>query len=196
MHTIKIKIILKKMNSMFDRLGEKLRSYLEKDDDVFANPGKNYNDSFDNIDESFLDDGEEKPVEGGWHYSPSFSQTFEEKNKFKAQTNFQNKTNFQSQPNFQNKSQSQTDTNSHFTNETIRLKPYPPILKNDFLKLGVTPGSPLEVCKTAQIKLLKQYHPDRAGNDEYGKMKATVMCSLVNESFSRIKNWYEHGKIN
>lgn len=173
------------MNSMFDRLGDKLRAYLEKDNDVFDNPNTNPKDSFDNIDEDMLDDGEEKPVEGGWHYKPSFSKTYNH-NTYRANSFNNNQESIKKDETIE----------KSVNNDNIRLKPYPAILKNDFLKLGVTPGSPLEICKAAQIKLLKQYHPDRAGNDEYGKMKATVMCSLVNESFSRIKNWYEHGKIN
>jgi curved DNA-binding protein CbpA len=58
------------------------------------------------------------------------------------------------------------------------------------MKLGLQFGASLEECKIARTKLLKQYHPDRV-TDEMQKQKYTIMSQLVNESFQRIKEYYE-----
>lgn len=188
---------------MFDRLGEKLRSYLDNaNDDIFSNiQNSNFNDGFDNDDiiDDLFDDGEEKPVESGWHYTPGNSFQNEKKEKQTDEKpltseEWQAYQNAFTQKFSQQFSKHQNQEKKTFSTE--RLKPYPKILERDFLKLGVTPGSSIEVCKTAQIKLLKTFHPDKMENSsELEKVKANIMCSLVNESFTRIKSWYETGKV-
>lgn len=180
---------------MFERLGSQLRDYLnKKSNDIFSNDDSNNINQ--NI-EDLLDDGEEKPIEAAWHYesnSNSFGNTYY--NNYSS-NNYQNRqsSSQKTQKTYENSQNTFQQPNSNKQNK-VYLKPYPLSLKNDFLKLGVTPGSPLEVCKNAQIQLLKKYHPDKFQNaSQQEKDKATIMCSLVNESFAKIKSWYENKKI-
>ncbi len=193
------------MSSIFDRLGDKLRNYMDNyNDDVFSN-------------ENPADyENEEEPVEDGWHYSPG-SQQFKSSFNFSTESNEETDENeswFQkaySSKNRQNSnrysdSQSSRENSSSWSeyfkfytqntrtqnNRTYNknINTVNATLEKDFMKLGLQFGASLEECKIARTKLLKQYHPDRV-TDEMQKQKYTIMSQLVNESFQRIKEYYE-----
>lgn len=192
------------MSSIFDRLGDKLRNYMDHyNDDVFSNDTNDY-----------YDDEEEEPVEGGWHYSPgsdSFKSSYNYNNSQNADSD-ENESWFQKAYSKKNENQNQSRYNSSnerssnwgdyfkfFTENAGSTKQrqssqkvyaHSAELEKDFKKLGLNFGASLEECKAARTKLLKLYHPDRV-TDEEVKKKYTVMSQLVNESFQRIKEYYE-----
>jgi DnaJ-class molecular chaperone len=69
----------------------------------------------------------------------------------------------------------------------------PRSLEKDFEQLQVPFGTNLENCKKAYKILMKAYHPDRHSGDPAKLKEATKISMAVNESFSRIEEFYEKG---
>lgn len=162
------------MNSMFDRLGSFLRSYLDKEnDDIFSDS---------ETDDNLFEDEEEEPVESGWHYTSgnSYTGNFDYQKEEKTYTTDNSAKSF-----YQNFKQA----------EKPKAQIIPSKLFSDFIRLGLKPGASLDACKKAQKKLLKLYHPDKFISDVVAQKKATEMASLINASFQRIQIWYQTGKI-
>ncbi|QQO08227.1 J domain-containing protein [Breznakiella homolactica] len=77
-----------------------------------------------------------------------------------------------------------------------RAKPaVPEALRQDFAELGVSFGAGAAECKAAYKKLLKIHHPDRHAGHPGNMKKATEKSARINASYRRIEIWRETGKI-
>lgn len=80
-----------------------------------------------------------------------------------------------------NHSYQRTGTGSHQTDSE---------LQQDFKNLEVPFGAPFDKVKQSYKKLLSQYHPDKHANDPEKLKYATQLTQKINESFLRIKKYY------
>jgi len=71
----------------------------------------------------------------------------------------------------------------------------PAELVDDFKILGVLPGVSLDECKKAWKLLLKKNHPDHYALESDKLAQVTLLCTKINNSYRRIKHWFETGKI-
>lgn len=76
----------------------------------------------------------------------------------------------------------------------IRIR-VPDALIEDFRNLGVLPGVPLESCKTAWKKLLKEYHPDTNGKKPSELSQYTQISIKITNSYQKISHWYKTGVL-
>ena len=195
------------MNSMFDRLGDFLRDYIDEDEqDIFSNPEEETveNSNTTSTQENFTENVKQESYQTKTENKPK--QEFKTGNQSKPQNKTQNenkKTEFKfgNQDTYQNffTSNNSSKTNSANTNDkktTQKPKVSPKVfvpfeLHPDFKTLCVVPGTSLEECKASYKSLLKKYHPDRFANDEKKQKEATEITSSVTTAFNRIKTWYE-----
>ena len=195
------------MNSMFDRLGDFLRDYIDEDEqDIFSNPEEETveNSNTTSTQENFTENVKQESYQTKTENKPK--QEFKTGNQSKPQNKTQNenkKTEFKfgNQDTYQNffTSNNSSKTNSANTNDkktTQKPKVSPKVfvpfeLHPDFKTLCVVPGTSLEECKASYKSLLKKYHPDRFANDEKKQKEATEITSSITTAFNRIKTWYE-----
>ena len=195
------------MNSMFDRLGDFLRDYIDEDEqDIFSNPEEETVDNSNNssTEENFTENLKSESYQTKTESKPK--QEFKTENTSKTQNKTQSenkKTEFKfgNQDSYQNffTSNNSNKTNSSNKTEksnTQKAKVTPKIfvpfeLHPDFKTLCVVPGTSLEECKASYKSLLKKYHPDRFANDEKKQTEATEITSSITSAFTRIKTWYE-----
>lgn len=71
----------------------------------------------------------------------------------------------------------------------------PQELYKDFMRLGLTPGAPLDACKVQQKKLLKKHHPDMNCANAFSVSVATDISASINAAFQRIAQWYKTGTL-
>lgn len=69
----------------------------------------------------------------------------------------------------------------------------PAHLRKDFRNLEVPVGTPLAEVKKAHKKLMTAFHPDRHSGDPARQATATKIAQKLNESFARIRAYYEGG---
>lgn len=68
-------------------------------------------------------------------------------------------------------------------------------LYKDFLRLGVAPGTSLDLCKAAQKQLLKKHHPDFHAGSIFSFRVATEISTSINAAYQRIYFWYRFGTL-
>ena len=194
------------MNSMFDRLGDFLRDYIDEDEqDIFSNPEEETveNSNTTSTQENFTENVKQESYQTKTENKPKQEFKSETQSKTQKQTQSENKTEFKfgNQDTYQNffTSNNSSKTNSSNTSDkktTQKPKVTPKVfvpfeLHPDFKTLCVVPGTSLEECKAAYKTLLKKYHPDRFANDEKKQKEATEITSSITSAFTRIKTWYE-----
>ena len=193
------------MNSMFDRLGDFLRDYIDEDDqDIFSSPQEQIEK--EKSTQNFSQDNQSTEKEKN-AYTTEKIKTEKSKEKFtftqketetefkfdtsKQQSEFNTKNNSQSQK-FSNKKTEQQKASSKQKKQTTGKRYYVPFeLYEDFKTLCVMPGTNLEECKIAYKSLLKQFHPDKFANEPEKQKEATEITSSITTAFNRIKIWYE-----
>lgn len=195
------------MNSMFDRLGDFLRDYIDEDEqDIFSNPEEETveNSNTTSTQENFTENVKQESYQTKTENKPKQEFKSETQSKIQKQTQSENKKTefkFGNQDTYQNffTSNNSSKTNSVNTSDkktTQKPKVTPKVfvpfeLHPDFKTLCVVPGTSLEECKAAYKTLLKKYHPDRFANDEKKQKEATEITSSITTAFNRIKTWYE-----
>ena len=196
------------MNSMFDRLGEFLRDYIDEDDqDIFSSPEEQLEK--EKSSKKFSQD--EKSNETKSHPNEKIKKEEKQENFSFTQNKSENKTEFKfdtskQQSEFHNtkKTQEQKFSNTNTQNgrtqrsqtqqkkQTSSKRYYVPFeLYEDFKTLCVMPGTNLEECKVAYKSLLKKFHPDKFANEPEKQKEATEITSSITSAFTRIKTWYE-----
>ena len=196
------------MNSMFDRLGDFLRDYIDEDDqDIFSSPQEQIEK--EKSTQNFSQDNQSTEKEKN-AYTTEKNKTEKSKEKFtftqkETETEFKFDTSKQqSEFNTKNNSQSQKFSNTNTQNgrtqrsqtqqkkQTSSKRYYVPFeLYEDFKTLCVMPGTNLEACKVAYKSLLKKFHPDKFANEPDKQKEATEITSSITSAFTRIKTWYE-----
>ena len=194
------------MNSMFDRLGDFLRDYIDEDEqDIFSNPEEETveNSNTTSTQENFTENVKQESYQTKTENKPKQEFKSETQSKTQKQTQSENKTEFKfgNQDTYQNffTSNNSNKTNSSTTRDkktTQKPKVTPKVfvpfeLHPDFKTLCVVPGTSLEECKASYKSLLKKYHPDRFANDDKKQKEATEITSSITTAFNRIKTWYE-----
>ena len=194
------------MNSMFDRLGDFLRDYIDEDEqDIFSNPEEETveNSNTTSTQENFTENVKQESYQTKTENKPKQEFKSETQSKTQKQTQSENNTEFKfgNQDTYQKffTSNNSNKTNSSTTRDkktTQKPKVTPKVfvpfeLHPDFKTLCVVPGTSLEECKAAYKTLLKKYHPDRFANDEKKQKEATEITSSITTAFNRIKTWYE-----
>ena len=196
------------MNSMFDRLGEFLRDYIDEDDqDIFSSPEEQLEK--EKSSKKFSQD--EKSNETKSHTNEKIKKEEKQENFSFTQNKSENKTEFKfdtskQQSEFHNtkKTQEQKFYNTNAQNgrtqrsqsqqkkQTSSKRYYVPFeLYEDFKTLCVMLGTNLEECKVAYKSLLKKFHPDKFANEPEKQKEATEITSSITSAFTRIKTWYE-----
>lgn len=193
------------MNSMFDRLGDFLRDYIDEDgQDIFSNPDEETaeNTTKSSNQENFTENVKQE----SYQTENKPKQEYKTENTTKTQNKSQNeskKTEFKfgNQDTYQNffTSNNSSKTNSANTSDkktTQKPKVSPKVfvpfeLHPDFKTLCVVPGTSLEECKASYKSLLKKYHPDRFANEPEKQKEATEITSSITTAFNRIKTWYK-----
>lgn len=195
------------MNSMFDRLGDFLRDYIDEDEqDIFSNPEEENveNSNTTSTQENFSENVKQESYQTKTESKPKQEFKSETQSKTQKQTQSENKKTefkFGNQDTYQKffTSNNSSKTNSANTSDkktTQKPKVTPKVfvpfeLHPDFKTLCVVPGTSLEECKASYKSLLKKYHPDRFANDEKKQKEATEITSSITTAFNRIKTWYE-----
>jgi DnaJ-domain-containing protein 1 len=67
----------------------------------------------------------------------------------------------------------------------------PESLKKDFRNLEVAPGAPMPEVRKAYKRLMAAFHPDRHSADAEKLRTATEITKKLNQSFQRIRDYYE-----
>lgn len=174
------------MNSMFDRLGEYLKDYINDDEQgIFSSPeeekhNKNTNNFYQENKSQSEENVDTKTSNKEFKFDTS-----------KQQSEFNTKNNSQSQK-FSNKKTEQQKASSKQKKQTTGKRYYVPFeLYEDFKTLCLMPGTNLDECKVAYKSLLKQFHPDKFANEPEKQKEATEITSSITSAFTRIKTWYE-----
>lgn len=195
------------MNSMFDRLGDFLREYINEDEqDIFSSPQEQIEK--EKSTQNFSQDNQSTEKEKN-AYTTEKIKTEKSKEKFtftqketenktefkfdtsKQQSEFNTKNNSQSQK-FSNKKTEQQKASSKQKKQTTGKQYYVPFeLYDDFKTLCLMPGTNLDECKIAYKSLLKKFHPDKFANEPEKQKEATEITSSITSAFTRIKTWYE-----
>lgn len=193
------------MNSMFDRLGDFLREYINEDEqDIFSSPQEQIEK--EKSTQNFSQDNQSTEKEKN-AYTTEKIKTEKSKEKFtftqketetefkfdtsKQQSEFNTKNNSQSQK-FSNKKTGQQKASSKQKKQTTGKRYYVPFeLYDDFKTLCLMPGTNLDECKVAYKSLLKKFHPDKFANEPEKQKEATEITSSITSAFTRIKTWYE-----
>lgn len=69
--------------------------------------------------------------------------------------------------------------------------PMPATLRKDFRNLEVPIGAPLSEVRKAYKRLMATFHPDRHSADPEKLRTATEVTKKLNQSFQRIRTFYE-----
>lgn len=172
------------MNSMFDRLGEYLKDYINDDEQgIFSSPEEEkHNENTKN----FYQDNKSQSEEN--------VDTKTSNKEFKFDTSKQqseyNKTENKQKHTYKKTEHSKSKPKN--TNQTSGKRYYVPFeLYEDFKTLCLMPGTNLDECKVAYKSLLKKFHPDKFANEPEKQKEATEITSSITSAFTRIKTWYE-----
>lgn len=200
--------------SIFDRLGDVIKSYLnDEDDGIFGKPRSNspndsdYHAAYEELNEYLNKDKartyswKDEDFDSGYNnktayeprnntsYTDYVKEEFERKQAERKAEREREKAGTEqkkSETRREHTAQNPRNSNSHVPEE----------LRNDFAELGLAFGSSLIECKTSYKTLLKKHHPDRHAGHERNMKKATEKSARINVSYRRIEVWYETGKIN
>lgn len=172
------------MNSMFDRLGEYLKDYINDDEQgIFSSPEEEkHNENTNNIYQENKSQSEEnvdtKTSNKEFKFDTSKQQSEYNKTENKQKHTYKKTEHSKSKP--------------KNTNQTSGKRYYVPFeLYDDFKTLCLIPGTNLDECKIAYKSLLKQFHPDKFANEPEKQKEATEITSSITSAFTRIKTWYE-----
>ena len=172
------------MNSMFDRLGEYLKDYINDDEQgIFSSPEEEkHNENTNNFYQENKSQSEENV------------DTKTSNKEFKFDTSKQqseyNKTENKQKHTY--KKTEQQKASSKQKKQTSGKRYYVPFeLYEDFKTLCLMPGTNLDECKVAYKSLLKKFHPDKFANEPEKQKEATEITSSITSAFTRIKTWYE-----
>lgn len=171
------------MNSLFDRLGDMLKDYIEDDQDIFSKPF-----DYDTAEES------ESSSDTDTVNTDNRTQTSEPDTADNNKTN-SNYTSQTKRKTFTFNTQNQQ--HSSFTKKADKdytiykaPKPVPLQIRKDFDFLGLPTTANLEDCKSVYKKLLKVYHPDKHSADPKKLKTATEYSARVNTAFKRLTDWF------
>lgn len=192
------------MNSMFDRLGSFLRSYLDGEDDLFSKPAakeKSYSTN-----NSHFTAGSQNQQRGSNTYQYSARQQYSSGRTAGSGTS----SSTTGSSSYSGSTAGKTAGNNTYSGRTAGYssgstyssrsasaqgRSVPVELFKDFIRLGLTPGASIELCKAAHKTLLKKYHPDRHAGSEMSLIRANEMSSMINMSYQRICHWLKTGRI-
>lgn len=172
------------MNSMFDRLGEYLKDYINDDEQgIFSSPEEEkHNENTNNFYQENKSQSEEnvdtKTSNKEFKFDTSKQQSEYNKTENKQKHTYKKTEHSKSKP--------------KNTNQTSGKRYYVPFeLYDDFKTLCLMPGTNLDECKIAYKSLLKKFHPDKFANEPEKQKEATEITSSITSAFTRIKTWYE-----
>mgnify|MGYP006387976439 FL=1 len=172
------------MNSMFDRLGEYLKDYINDDEQgIFSSPEEEkHNENTNNFYQENKSQSEEnvdtKTSNKEFKFDTSKQQSEYNKTENKQKHTYKKTEHSKSKP--------------KNTNQTSGKRYYVPFeLYKDFKTLCLMPGTNLDECKVAYKSLLKKFHPDKFANEPEKQKEATEITSSITSAFTRIKTWYE-----
>ncbi|MBQ3024778.1 MAG: J domain-containing protein [Spirochaetaceae bacterium] len=172
------------MNSMFDRLGEYLKDYINDDEQgIFSSPEEEkHNENTNNFYQENKSQSEEnvdtKTSNKEFKFDTSKQQSEYNKTENKQKHTYKKTEHSKSKP--------------KNTNQTSGKRYYVPFeLYDDFKTLCLIPGTNLDECKVAYKSLLKKFHPDKFANEPEKQKEATEITSSITSAFTRIKTWYE-----
>ncbi|MBE6348547.1 MAG: hypothetical protein E7064_06345 [Spirochaetaceae bacterium] len=172
------------MNSMFDRLGEYLKDYINDDEQgIFSSPEEEkHNEKTNNFYQENKSQSEEnvdtKTSNKEFKFDTSKQQSEYNKTENKQKHTYKKTEHSKSKP--------------KNTNQTSGKRYYVPFeLYEDFKTLCLIPGTNLDECKVAYKSLLKKFHPDKFANEPEKQKEATEITSSITSAFTRIKTWYE-----
>ena len=172
------------MNSMFDRLGEYLKDYINDDEQgIFSSPEEEkHNENTNNFYQENKSQSEEnvdtKTSNKEFKFDTSKQQSEYNKTENKQKHTYKKTEHSKSKP--------------KNTNQTTGKRYYVPFeLYEDFKTLCLMPGTNLDECKVAYKSLLKKFHPDKFANEPEKQKEATEITSSITSAFTRIKTWYE-----
>ena len=193
------------MNSMFDRLGEYLKDYINDDEQgIFSSPEEQIEK--EKSTQNFSQDNQSTEKEKN-AYTTENIKTEKSKEKFTfTQKETETKTEFKFDTSKQQSEYNKTENKQKHTykktehskskpkntNQTTGKRYYVPFeLYEDFKTLCLMPGTNLDECKVAYKSLLKKFHPDKFANEPEKQKEATEITSSITSAFTRIKTWYE-----
>ena len=172
------------MNSMFDRLGEYLKDYINDDEQgIFSSPEEEkHNENTNNFYQENKSQSEEN-VDTKTSYKEFKFDTSKQQSEYNKTENKQKHT---------YKKTEQQKVSSKQKKQTTGKRYYVPFeLYEDFKTLCLMPGTNLDECKVAYKSLLKKFHPDKFANEPEKQKEATEITSYITSAFTRIKTWYE-----
>ncbi|MDR2901077.1 MAG: J domain-containing protein [Treponema sp.] len=182
--------------SIFDRLGDVLKSYLNDEDERVFGKSRNsssrsdpdYHAAYEELNDYLNKD---KPRSTWSDETPDFSDN-KKTNKSWSNTSYADymKEEFAKRQSERSSQRAQEQKQSQASAPNV-----PEVLRKDFDELGIEFGSVLAECKISYKKLLKKHHPDRHAGHERNMKKATEKSARINVSYRRIETWYETGKI-
>ncbi len=191
--------------SIFDRLEDVIKSYLNSEDDRIFGKSRNSNPRGDpDLDAAYdeLNDylNKDKGRSSAWSdeaFGNKHDKTTDEARNggYNAYTDYVNEEFAKKQSERRarrNQEQAQMKRDEHPRNAHPKV---PETLRKDFSELGLAFASGLAECKTAYKKLLKKHHPDRHVGHEGNMKKATEKSARINVSYRRIEAWYVTGKV-
>ncbi len=79
------------------------------------------------------------------------------------------------------------------TSSTGRRSEMPASLRRDFRNLEVRVGAPFPEVQRNYKRLMAAFHPDRHSSDPVRLQTATEVTKKLNQSFQRIRAYYEGG---
>ncbi len=178
--------------SLFDRLGDVIKSYLNDEDERIFGKSRSSNSRNDpDLDAAYeeLDEylNREKTRSSSWgDETPGKKKTDQSWNG-----GYGSYTDYLHEESAKRRAQKAADQKQ----EKPKTPRVPEALRKDFAELGIDFGSGLAECKASYKKLLKKHHPDRHAGHEGNMKKATERSSRINVSYRRIEVWYETGKV-
>jgi DnaJ-domain-containing protein 1 len=204
--------------SIFDRLGDVIKSYLnDEDESIFGNtqnPSRNkdadYNAAYEELN-AYLNKYKVKSYSWKDEDTDHADKKTNESRNHTSYTDYINEEFARKQAERKAAREAERESERRWERaqagaEEARNKQYqsktktPPVnmpedLRNDFMELGIDFGSELAECKASYKTLLKKHHPDRHAGHPRNMKKATEKSARINVSYRRIETWYETGKL-
>ncbi len=193
------------MNSLFDRLGDMLKEYIEDDQDIFSKPAEEVLE--DSTEENVDIEQEDEIFSSGTdkNTNPSYTKPNNEKSQSNPsgystpRQNGEDKQNTGKKFTFNTQNQQHTAFKKKSSNEyTIYKapKPVPAQIRKDFDFFGLPLNATLDDCKVVYKQLLKLYHPDKHSSDPSKQKTATEYSARVNTAYKRLVEWLSADSTN
>lgn len=172
------------MNSLFDRLGDILKDYIEDDQDIFSKPSEEEeSEKAPESAQTEVEDSDAEPDTADNNKTDANNTSQTKRKTFTFNTQNQQRTSF-----------------SHKTDSDYTIykapKPVPPQIRKDFDFFGLPLNASLDDCKAVYKKLLKVYHPDKHSSDPAKLKTATEYSARVNTAYKRIIEWLSADSTN